>query len=214
MNGVPQDLLRESSRTIKTAFSELLNVRGDRCLEVEARLGTIVDRRSGSRVSIGAAHPIILSSQKPDFYFQSGVSASFFQNAHRILAGMESFRANEVVVVKNKIRAIYSDGKKVLMRKVRLHTFEIHFPSCQYDVRVSFSKEELLGDGEHNSVLMRKGSGLRRERDRVSVPTKFYRFDLTSVKTLEGNTHEIEIEIADFSFNRDEFLCILENIAQ
>lgn len=214
MNSVPQDLLRESLCTIKTAFAELLNVRGDRCLEVEARLGIILDRRSGSRVSMGAAHPVILSSQKPDFYFQSGVSASFFQNAHRLFAGMESVRAEEVVVVKNRIRTIYSGGKKVLMRKVRLRTFEIHFPSCQYDVRVSFSKEELLGDGENTSALMKKGTGLRRERDRVSVPTKFYRFDLTSVKTPDGSTHEIEIEVADFEFNRDEFFCILENMAR
>eukprot|EP00866_Antonospora_locustae_P000329 jgi/Antlo1/329/1655 len=214
MDDVPQDLLKKSSCTIKTAFADLLNVRGDRYLEVEARLGIILDRRSGSRVSMGAAHPVILSSQKPDFYFQSGVSTSFFQNAHRILAGMESVRAEEVVVVKNKIRAIYSCGKRMFMRKVRLRTFEIHFPSCQYDVRVSFSKEELLGDSEHTGALMKKGPGLRRERDRMSVSTKFYRFDLTSVKTPESISHEIEIEVTDFGFNRDEFFCILENMAR
>lgn len=214
MDDIPRDLLRESPRTVEAAFAELLSMKGDRCLEVEARLGTILDRRTGSRVSLGAAHPVILSSQKPDFHFQSGVSPPFFQNTHRTLAGMESFRSEEVVVVKNKVRAIYSNGQRVLMRKIRLRTFEIHFPSCQYDVRVSFSKEEVLGDDEHAGALMRKGPGLRRERDRVSVPTKFFRFDLTSVKTSDGSTYEIEIEITDFGFSRGEFFRILENITR
>lgn len=214
MNSVPLHLLEESMNTIRSSFSELLKVKSDKCLEIEARLGMLVDRKSGARIDLGAAHPVIFTSQKSEFYFQSGVSSSFFQNIYKGLSNLEASRVEEVVVIKNRIRTTYSDGKKSLMRKIRLRTFEIHFPRCQYDVRMSFSKEEVLEKEAGIGVSKSMGAGFRRERDRVSMPTDFYKFDLTSIKSADKFIYEVEVEVIDFGFDRNEFFSILENIAK
>lgn len=213
MKDVPSDLLRECVDTIKKSFADLLRTNDDRSLEIEARLGIILDRRTNTRIDLGATHPIIFSSQKPEFYFQSGVSQSFFESVTQSLSSLDSEHFEEIVIIKNKIRAIYSEGKRTFMKKVRLRTFEIHFPGCQYDVRVSFSKEEMLSTEKNAGALSRKDVGFRRERDRLSMSTSFYRFDLTSIKVPEKFIYEIEVEIMDFAFDRNEFFNILENIA-
>lgn len=214
MNSVPLELIKESLSSIKNSFSKHLVVNNDKCLEIEARLGIILDRKSGTRIDLGAAHPVIFMSQKSEFYFQSGVTNSFFEKVATKLSDLESTRVEEVVIIKNKIRTIYSDGKKTIMRKVRLRTFEIHFPNCQYDVRISFSKEELLNKEEEMRIIKKRGEGFRRERDRISISATPYKFDLTSIKSSNQSIYEVEVEIIDFGFNRNEFFNILENLAR
>lgn len=214
METVLLELTKESLSSIKSSFAKLLEVNNDKCLEIEARLGVILDRKTGTRIDLGAAHPVIFMSQKSEFYFQSGVTSPFFQKVNQNLSCLKSSRIEEVVIIKNKVRTIYSDGKKTIMRKVRLRTFEIHFPSCRYDVRISFSKEELLNREEEMRIVKKKVEGFRRERDRISMSASSYKFDLTSIKSSNQFIYEIEVEITDFDFDRNEFFNILENLAR
>ena len=213
-NGVPAQLLHDNYCTIRRSFAELLKVKDDRLLEIEARLGTILDRKTGARIDLGAVHPVIMASEKSEFYFQSGVSQPFFESVCDILSDLDSGHTEEIVVIKNKIRTIYSEGNKTVMRKIRLRTFEMHLPGNQYDIRMSFSKEEVLGGGAGTRTAGKQDSGFRRERSRTSALTPFYRFDMTTIRLPNRPSYEVEIEIVNFEFDRTELFNILENITK
>ena len=86
MCDIPSNLLKICLDTIRQSFADLFLIKDDKYIEIEARLGIILDKKSGTRIDLGTSHPVVLSSSKSEFYFQSGVSQPFFHKIHNMLS--------------------------------------------------------------------------------------------------------------------------------
>lgn len=209
------DLLKKDEpMSIISVFESLMKINSDKLLEIEARVGTIVDRRTGLRLDLGANHPVIFTSNNSDINFISGVSSEFSQNLAKKFKSIEPECSEEVVIIKNRVRTIFSKENITIMKKTKIKTFEIYFPDKPYDIRVSFSKEEPIENSKVATEKSAKGRvcEFRRERSRTSYVASPYRFDFTTIKSPKENLHEIEVEIIDFKFDRKEFFNIITNI--
>ncbi|KCZ74467.1 hypothetical protein H311_04568, partial [Anncaliia algerae PRA109] len=116
----------------------------------------------------------------------------------------------ETVVINNKVRKIYEGGElKESMEKVRISTYEIHFPNANYDIRIAISKETPIKEAGR---FVDKKNIIRRDRTRVSIPIDAFRCDLTKINNVTEDTFEVELEVIDATYDSDLFFAILQKL--
>lgn len=223
-NTTPLKLQKHHRDSIQEAFENLIRYNEDPIYEVEARLGTINDKKSGERINIRAKHPIIFKKLPDEFRFVSGVADEYFECVKKTFESLKNGRKtkDKVVFVKD-IRKIYKEGdpNPLIMKKTRVRSFEIHFPGNEYDVRISISYEKIINEEmltrRNTNFTIRSGApkfDMVRKRDRISYFCGLYLFEFTSVSDdVCDLSKEVEIEVGEYEFDKIEFFDILNNIS-
>lgn len=209
MQNLPFTLKNDLHELMPNALKSILRKKEEN-IEIEARLGLILDKTTGSRIDIDAKHPIIFSTKNTPFTFTSGVKESHFNKLKKLFINYPQENIEETIVITNKTRRIYESGKlKCTMEKVKITSYEIHFPNCDYDVRIAISKETIVKD---KGPIIDKKKVIRRDRSRISIPFDKFRFDFTKINLPNEQIHEIELEIVDSCYNNELFFSCLQNL--
>ncbi|KAJ3169423.1 mRNA-capping enzyme subunit beta [Geranomyces variabilis] len=186
-----------------------------RQLEIEGKLGLIVDRNTGNRIRLPVRSETVLWNDG-SYRFDSNMTRDQHGHFNRVLnalvqppaPGITPLRyihTNEVDHYheggggdggRNKIR-VSMDQKTGQVREVlckrRIADLEIHLPNSPLDFRISMSLEMPAPHPPPGSV-----SRSRRFKDRLSYSHQAVRVDLTQVKQVMGKseevTHECEVE--------------------
>ncbi|CAO1622786.1 unnamed protein product [Jaminaea pallidilutea] len=188
-------------------------------IEVEAKIGTLIDSRTGDRVSINAVNECILSDTN-SVRFESGMSQDSHRHYNTLLNSLcqaspsrprlQYKRHNEIdyffssttdrkerIRVTREAESLRTKEKGSVVKK-RLGNLEVHCPAKPFDYRISVNLEiqtpEPPPDQTHDFY---------REKNRVSYTHEGgIRIDLTQVKVPASGPgeptlqHELEIELS------------------
>jgi hypothetical protein len=199
-------------------------------VEVELKIGIIVNSQDCGRIFLPCCNPILLLELPPHFRFASEISVEhhmacnlWFNElyvSHRRQGESFDYRHSKTTDYfyegpsGSKIRKSWDSSNSehhstIIKKKVK--DCHIHYPNGIYDVRISVSVEESLEDIE--SAL---SSSYKRIKDRVAyIFPKKYSIDLTQVTTSNSKIHELEIEIDPSSLslqNLDIVLCLVDHL--
>ncbi|ORD99756.1 hypothetical protein A0H76_232 [Hepatospora eriocheir] len=161
-------------------------------LEVEVRLGYLIDKITHTRVELNVMLPIVYNSITPFYYFKSGVSQTDFQNYLSLFKSMTPTVYNDTVSINSSnIRKIkVKDSEDVIFeKKVRLKDITIYMPSNDYDLRISISREEI------KEKIVPFTTNFIRERERKSFKMNDLTLDFTTVKNKGSKDAIYEIEL-------------------
>ncbi|RVD93290.1 mRNA capping enzyme subunit beta [Tubulinosema ratisbonensis] len=209
MNILPFSFKNDLHELLPNALKNILRKKED-TIEIEARLGLILDKTTGSRIDINAKHPIIFSTKNTPFTFCSGVKEGHFNKLIKSFENFPKETSEETVVITNKVRKVYEAGKlKCTMEKIRIITHEIHFPNSEYDVRIAISKETFIKD---IGPIKDKKNVIRRDRSRISIPFNKFRFDFTKIDNTNENCYEVELEVTEPCYDNEIFFGCLQNL--
>lgn len=179
-------------------------------MEIEAKIGLIVDGLSRSRVSYDVAHPIVFNRlpilttfkselKQPDYaYVKNKITDLYSQDQNGALGETKEVVPSEisetnVTICRNNIRMIEKDGKTTYQRKIRRGNIDIRIPGTQYDLRISASLEIDIDAEKGNKI--EPGTFVRR-KCRSTFDFKGVKYDFTRVGGGgEDNTYEVEVEI-------------------
>ncbi len=188
-------------------------------VEVEAKLGMLMEKPSGNRavllVPVTCETPLQHASNR-DTRFVSDVGVHVFQRLNGLLnervVATESLPPEKRVLYTRNIELDLIFPGKIresrrwnqeknayetyrVQEKVRLADLNILCPGAPLDARYSASTER------HAEVPPNAQPDISREKDRISFKFEHISVDLTSVRTNEGNhqstSYEVEVEIAD-----------------
>ncbi|KAH9080568.1 mRNA capping enzyme [Lactarius deliciosus] len=179
-------------------------------IEVEAKIGVIKDRGTGSRLQLPVLVETILAPKTADCHFESNMTAMQHKHYNRHLTSraihsspiaythsrlVDSFYTSD----REKIRVTRSDKTGEVLatvKKVRLGNLDIYSPKRAADWRVSVNVEvpmpHPLGSPTHT-----------RRKDRISYSHEEFSIDLTQVASFGAPgsqtelLHELELEIAN-----------------
>ncbi|CAO1634493.1 unnamed protein product [Parajaminaea phylloscopi] len=191
-------------------------------VEVEAKIGTLIDQRTGERVRIGAGNECILADTS-SIRFESGMSQASHRHYNTLLNSLcepsksrprvqykrhneidyfyasseGSGRSREKVRVTREADSLRTKERGSVIKK-RLGNLEVHCPGKAFDYRISVNLEiqapEPSPDQPHDFY---------REKNRLSYTHDGgVRIDLTQVKVPPANNgaesslqHELEVEM-------------------
>lgn len=210
MPGIPRDLLKPIVKTLISCTKEELSVKERENIEIEARLGKIVDINSNERISLSTPHPVLIKSLDGNYRFRSGVSEEAYDRILSRFKDNEHKRVLDRVIVHKNGRYTFIDGKiSSSIKKVRLKSFEIYNPYSEYDIRVSIRVEHPI----EFKPIVDKRAIVERNRDRTSFLIDGFSFDFTNIQSRDRMSYEIEVEVVDLSYNKDDFISIMMNLA-
>ncbi|KAI9017555.1 CYTH-like domain-containing protein [Gaertneriomyces semiglobifer] len=190
-------------------------------IEIEGKLGVLVDKRSGQRIRLPVQSEVVVVN---DGFcgFDSNMTRAQHANFNRVLNGIvgpaftttykhtreldTTYRTNPPVRLTT---AQNSNEVLAVITKKRLADLEIHLPNSPLDVRISVSTEmPALRPSKCAPVKS------QRSKDRLSYTHEAFKVDLTQVKQVSFNdgvpsgteviTHEVEIEFLNTSVLVDE----------
>ncbi|KAH8553453.1 CYTH-like domain-containing protein [Umbelopsis sp. PMI_123] len=185
-------------------------------VEIEAKLGTIIDKKTWKRLSLPVGtEAVILPPMESHIRFQSDMSLSQHRMYNMMLNEMvqKPPEGGRVKYKHTRERDRFfklSDGRKIrvttdqqtgeivpngILEKTRIADLNIYSPNQPFDFRISVSIE--------NPASMPGGSHIyERNKDRLSYSHGNIQFDLTQVKSpdfagKQDVTHELELEFID-----------------
>ncbi|KAF1798186.1 mRNA triphosphatase CET1 [Mucor lusitanicus] len=191
-------------------------------VEIEAKLGVLIEKRTNQRISMGAlSETIIHSDYMRQYRFESNMPLEQHRHFNKILNDMvnktqareyrgerikykhtiETDKFYEIPHSRQKLRVTTENatGKIVpngIIEKVRVADLNIHAPNQALDFRISINRE--LPRTKPNSSPV-----FERNKDRISYQHGGIAFDLTQVKGAADKDpdvrHELELEFADAS---------------
>lgn len=188
-------------------------------VEVEAKLGMLMEKPSGNRavllVPVTCETPLQLASNR-DTRFVSDVGVHVFQRLNgllneRVIATESSPPSKQVIYTRNiEVDLMYPGRIRESRRwnqekntyvtyrvqeKLRLADLNVLCPGAPLDARYSASTERPA------EIPPGSQPDITREKDRISFKFEHISVDMTSVRTNEGNqqksSYEVEVEIAD-----------------
>lgn len=218
---IPECLLKNSyASTIQNLVLKRLDVGNVSNVEIEARIGRIVNKITTKRISFDIKHPIVFESLPNEYRFVSGVEKPDFDTIkHVLFPEIAPVVVRDRVTVNRNIRKIEQDGTVRYEKKVKILSIDVHLPDMLYDVRVSASREVAVDQREFNSDRTHPAHHVQRDRDRESFRCNEYSFDFTRVSNTKRDapespprTYEIEMEIKDCRFKGTEFVTMVLNL--
>ncbi|KAL6061422.1 mRNA-capping enzyme subunit beta [Balamuthia mandrillaris] len=197
-------------------------------VEIEAKLGIIIDKHSNDRAHLGVGSETCVLSEgsRPWFRFQSSLSEGTFALFNRTLnqrfidtkqpsyqgSPMKYSHFTEIDVFYNQpsdVRVTLDADRKFVkaIRKRRLGDLNFHCPRSPLDFRISASEEEPVPE----DAIKGGRASHERKKERISYVFELYSFDLTKVQMTnnrtqaEETTYEMEIELLDMKRLFTEF---------
>eukprot|EP00762_Andalucia_godoyi_P005079 ANDGO_04021.mRNA.1 mRNA-capping enzyme subunit beta len=181
-------------------------------IEIEAKLGRIVSKRSRERITsvmIPVRSQAILDSNASDDLcrFEAGVSQPLFMEVAKMIDEIDDVDVKDTEIVdsiyQNNIRVSKDTetGEETVMSKIRLEDMNVYEPTGVVDFRISASKETVLGDLGKKADLGALHHERKKSRRSFVVPSHpLFRFDVTRVSSNEATavdapTFEVEVEI-------------------
>ncbi|KAH9002556.1 mRNA capping enzyme [Lactarius hatsudake] len=186
-------------------------------IEVEAKIGVIKDRGTGSRLQLPVLVETILAPKAADCHFESNMTAMQHKHYNVLLNSLKEtsdkpgYHSSPIAYThsrlvdsfytssdREKIRVTRSDKTGEVLatvKKVRLGNLDIYSPKRAADWRVSVNVEvpmpHPLGSPTHT-----------RRKDRISYSHEEFNIDLTQVASGAPGSqtellHELELEIAN-----------------
>ncbi|KAI8806298.1 CYTH-like domain-containing protein [Cladochytrium replicatum] len=180
-------------------------------IEIEAKLGIIVEKRRGYRLYLPVQSESVLDPSFQDVRFESNMTMQQHQHFNKLLNGVvrpgsgvtykhhhlvDSFykgqRGEKIRVTTDRNTGeIVKDG--VISKQTIAH-MNVYMPECNLDYRITLSEELPKPSPEAECTN-------RREKDRLSYDHQIVRVDLTQVKSSSGYgnqewMHELEVELA------------------
>ncbi|KAI8921928.1 CYTH-like domain-containing protein [Powellomyces hirtus] len=184
-------------------------VRDGSHLEVEGKLGLIIDKHTNSRIRLPVMTETVLMNDG-QYRFDSNMTMDQHAHFNRTLNALVQRPGATVRYVHTKEVDHYHETgsrrvrvsidqktqkvKEVLVKQ-RVADLEIHLPNSPLDFRISISMEVPAPQPPQDSV-----SRFRRHKDRLSYSHQVIRVDLTQVRQFDGRdresnlTHECEVE--------------------
>ncbi|KAF7684399.1 mRNA-capping enzyme subunit beta [Astathelohania contejeani] len=200
------DFFKSNQKLIQEYLTEFLVITDTKNIEIEARAGTIMDKISDSRLQLDTPHPVILKSLPPQCHFISGVSEATYERAKKRFEDVTGNTVSEKDVVRQGRRDTYRDGNLVAsIKKTRINCVNIYMPGCSVDLRISISREEPADKHTSKNVIT------TRNKLRTSYEVKDYRVDFTEVDCVGEKNKEIEIEVINDKFKKEEFINFVMN---
>ncbi|KAL9538324.1 hypothetical protein MBANPS3_011017 [Mucor bainieri] len=185
-------------------------------VEIEAKLGVLIEKRTNQRINMGALSETNYMRQ---YRFESNMPLEQHRHFNKILNDMvnktqareyrgerikykhtiETDKFYEIPHTRKKLRVTTESatGKIVpngIIEKVRVADLNIHAPNQALDFRISINRELPRTKPNSDSVF-------ERNKDRISYQHGGIAFDLTQVKGAADKDpdvrHELELEFAD-----------------
>lgn len=228
--------------SVTAHIRDFLQLKTTENIELEARLGRICNDITGKRIAFDTPHPVVFGECMRGMRFESGVDEDFFVALKdRFLEFPIVKSTDSVSIFDQGIRVIDSGEGRVCQRKRKIKTITIYCPQNRFDVRISVSVEEGIseeavcgaGPGTDDTTDEESASSeagakrtrtmraprYRRERERESFAVKDYAFEFTKAKNMSGKkrgseltVHEVEMEVRDFAYNKEEFIAMALNL--
>lgn len=209
---LPDILFRAKHEFFKKLIYKHLKLPSFEEIEVEARVGRLINVITKKRINYQTEHPIIFSRLPNELCFENGVDKQdFAQIKNTITEGRPTNNICDRVTIGNKIRRIESSEGVTYEKKMRLVSFDIYLPEFKYDVRISVSKET---KAEQKDFVSSKNA-FTRTRDRESYSSGAFTFDFTKTsRGIEGDSRvfEVEMELKDPEIGLDDFIDVLFNL--
>lgn len=218
---LPDELFQTKHKTFKAQVLEFITLKDYKCVEIEARVGRIMNKITKKRIEFHINHPIIFNSCPSEFFFESGVNGEkdFNRLKEAIVKGKELVPMVDKITVCNNIRKIeaFDDKKQSVgdtqsapkyQRKEKIKTIDIYLPELKYDVRVSASFEF---EAQAKDFDVRR-SLFSRIRRRESLKVGPFSFDFTVISKPNdpaSKIWEVELEIRDCEEGLDDFANIV-----
>lgn len=185
-------------------------------MELEARLGTVIDKATNARLAIEAMHPCVINRSN-NLRFSAEVSESDFSLLSKYF-GTKTEKQEKKRIVDTLLKGYRQsqvkeiDGKQVsetplLIQKRKMKTVDIFCPENKYDLRLSLSEELVKKD----TTLGMTGNYAVRNKLRNTYEHEAYVVDMTQVTTEKDSSriYEVELEAKNEKYNRDEFIGII-----
>ncbi|PWN97909.1 mRNA triphosphatase CET1 [Tilletiopsis washingtonensis] len=181
--------------------------RGVADLEIEAKIGRIIDSHTGERLALPVASETILNMQE-GWRFESSMSQPQHQQLNNLLNSLVTpsrrvsyRRVREIdYAYRNRVRVTRdSDTLAIrqphgIIRKNRLADMNIYCPNQGFDFRISINTETDVDEEPTEE------STSHREKNRLCYTHQGFEVDLTQVTRPEKPQeplHELEVEICD-----------------
>ena len=179
---------------------------GKQGIEIEAKLGQILDRDTGARID--EMFPLITAAVLHPNYpcrFQADMTSAqhkaFNQALNEAVQASNQDKARIPIVYKHThwTDSYYADKQRVTtddktgevvecISKEKIDDLHILCPMSPFDIRITVNLEHPIAKPEGGVISQRK-------KDRLTYTHQNYQIDLTQVKTRDGVTHELEIEL-------------------
>ncbi|KAM0673971.1 mRNA-capping enzyme subunit beta [Gurleya vavrai] len=198
------------SENWKSILLEKLDIKFNPEIEIEARLGTIIDKKSRERINIPTNQIVLFDSNKNESNsFISGVKIKDYEYIKEKFKNLQSISVKDKVVIDGKIRNIYIKNElHECMSKEKLRSFDLYCPNFLYDIRLSISRERKT-EFKASSTLHK----YVRERERETFKAGSYKFEFTAVKNENSYiNHEVEVEVENENYDKNEFLNVIINL--
>ncbi|KRH92519.1 Cyclin B, kinase-activating protein [Pseudoloma neurophilia] len=173
-------------------------------IEIESRLGKLIDTFTSERLRIASMHPVILENSN-DFRFETGVRSGDFEKIKKLFSDLESVKISDKTFSHQGMRKTVCNGVEKTIKKSRLLALNIYLPDKAYDLRIAVAKEVEMPN------FMKKG-GFERERDRETFKIDNLQYDFTIINELYRNNqtsekiYEVETEMINADGDLDDFL--------
>lgn len=206
---LPKGLSLNLNKDITDILLQKLNIIYTSETEIETRLGTIIDKKTNERISLPTKHAVIFTSNSENHRFVSGVNQNDFARIKNRFDGVECKRVVDKVVMDGRTRHVYhGTNLKECIDKERLVSVDLYCPEMEYDLRLSISRERMVDfkvSGNRNKFIR------FRERDTFLVGD--YKVEFTTVSNeKQGVTYEVEIEVVNGEFDKNEFITCIFNL--
>eukprot|EP00002_Diphylleia_rotans_P035634 TRINITY_DN7794_c0_g1_i3.p1 TRINITY_DN7794_c0_g1~~TRINITY_DN7794_c0_g1_i3.p1 ORF type:complete len:250 (+),score=52.26 TRINITY_DN7794_c0_g1_i3:46-795(+) len=169
----------------------LANFQDHEHLEIEIKLGVLLDRETRQRIKIPVISDTILSKEGEfgqSFNFTSGIDKEHFRYLNHVLNKQveKHARSEDPIFYKRhkeadeqhegNVRVTKTEGGEFIraVRKNRLCDYNIYSPNLPYDFRVSVSEEVPASRAD-----IRGNPRSHRKKDRLSYKYAGYSYDLT-----------------------------------
>lgn len=218
---IPECLFRNRyTSTIQNLVLKRLGSENVGSVEIEVRLGRIVNKITTKRINFEIQHPIVFESLPNEYRFTSGVEKHDFGIIkHALFPDTVPTVVQDRVTVSRSVRKIEQDGSTRYEKKVKILTIDMYLPDMLYDVRVSVSREVVVDQKEFSIGHQSSSYYVQRDRDRESFLCNEYSFDFTKILNARREnaedsprTYEVEVEIKDSGFKKAEFVAIAMNL--
>lgn len=183
-------------------------------IEIESRLGIILQKFKNERLPYNTFHSVILK-KSPHYEFKTGVEKQDFEDFQNLFIDEKSFHTSGISLIHGKVRRIICDNSDIMVKKTKIEVFDIFLPNCSYDMRISVSKKQKM------SQVNQKGS-FKRKRKQDSYTINALQFDLTTIIPFSENLNKeqnsdpqyvIETEMVGSDSDLETFIRTSYNLA-
>lgn len=209
---LPEIFHQVKHKEFKAIIHEFIALKEYKNIEIEARLGRIMNKICKRRIDFRTEHPIIFEQLANEFCFESGVDEKDYLKIKNLISGESLLTAiSDKITIANRIRKIESlnNPENVSFeRKEKIKSLDIFLPDFKYDVRISISSETVAQAKEFDGAKPL----ISRLRRRESLPAGPFVFDFTKVSSADAKntkSYEVELEIKDFKDGLVDFSSIV-----